>query len=116
MALWLASRYSNGTDPVFVSSTGGVLRAHNLRERSFRPMMKRLGWTGQGSGLHSFRRSYVSALIANRLDVANVSKYAGHASPTITLDRYAREFEARKRDDQRVREVTSGLWAAADRT
>lgn len=65
-----------------------------------------------GFGLHSFRRSYVSALIANGLDVANVSKYAGHASPTITLDRYAREFEARKRDDDRVREVTAGLWSA----
>jgi hypothetical protein len=46
------------------------------------------------------------------LDAANVSKYAGHASPTITLDRYAREFEARKRDDERVREVTAGLWSA----
>ena len=89
-----------------------MLRVHNLRERSFRPLLERLGWAKQGYGLHSFRRSYVSALIANGLDVANVSKYAGHASPTITLDRYAREFEARKRDDNRVREVTAGLWSA----
>ena len=67
--------------------------------------------------MHSFRRSYVSALIASGLDVANVSKYAGHASPTITLDRYAKEFNARERDDDRVREVTAGLWvAAADQT
>jgi integrase len=62
--------------------------------------------------LHSFRGSYVSSPIANGLDVANVSKYAGDASPTITLDRYAREFEARKRDDDRVREVTAGRWSA----
>ena len=80
--------------------------------RGLRPLLERLGWAKQGFGLHSFRRSYVSALIANGLDVANVSKYAGHASPTITLDRYAREFEARKRDDDRVREVTAGLWSA----
>lgn len=108
----LASRYSRDGDPVFASNTGTVLRVHNLRERSFRPLLERLGWAKQGFGLHSFRRSYVSALIANGLDVANVSKYAGHASPTITLDRYAREFEARKRDDDRVREVTAGLWSA----
>ena len=81
----------------------------------FRPLLERLGWAKQGFGLHSFRRSYVSALIANGLDVANVSKYAGHASPTITLDRYAREFEARKRDDDRVREVTAGLWSATSK-
>ena len=89
----LASRYSRDGDPVFASNTGTVLRVHNLRERSFRPLLERLGWAKQGFGLHSFRRSYVSALIANGLDVANVSKYAGHASPTITLDRYAHEFE-----------------------
>jgi integrase len=85
-----ASHYSRDGDPVFASNTGTVLRVHNLRERSFRPLLERLGWAKQGFGLHSFRRSYVSALIANGLDVANVSKYAGHASPTITLDRYAR--------------------------
>ncbi len=59
----------------------------------------------------------MSALIASGRDVANVSKYAGHASPTITLDRYAREFNAREGDDDRVREVTAGLWVAvADKT
>ena len=108
----LASRHSQGTDPVFASSTGSVLRVHNLRERSFRPLLVRLGWEKQGYGFHSFRRSYVSALIASGLDVTNVSKYAGHASPTITLDRYAKEFNARDRDDSRVREVTAGLWVA----
>ena len=48
---------------MFASSTGTVLRVHNLRERSFRPLLKRLGWAKQGFGLHSFLRSYVSALI-----------------------------------------------------
>ena len=108
----VASIHSRDTDPVFASSTGTVLRVHNLRERSFRPLLKELGWAKQGYGFHSFRRSYVSALIASGLDVVNVSKYAGHASPTITLDRYAKEFDARDRDDSRVREVTAGLWAA----
>ncbi len=97
---------------MFASSTGTVLRVHNLRERSFRPLLASLGLAKQGYGFHSFRRSYVSALIASGLDVVNVSKYAGHASPTITLDRNAKEFNDRERDDSRVREVTAGLWAA----
>src|SRR4029453_10773018 len=51
----------------------------------------------------------LQAGVASGRDVANVSKYAGTASPTITLDRYAREFNAREGDDDRVGEVTAGV-------
>jgi integrase len=44
---------------------------------------------GRGINLHSLRHVHVSHLIAAGLDVLAISRRVGHASPVITLSRYA---------------------------
>jgi integrase len=46
---------------------------------------------------HDLRQTFVSRLIAAGLDVVVVQRQAGHARPSITLDRYSHEFARAQR-------------------
>jgi integrase len=52
------------------------------------------------------RHSHASQLIAAGVDVVTISRRLGHASPTVTLGRYARMFE---RSDRRAADAMDSL-------
>ena len=54
------------------------------------------------------RRTSISRWIAAGLDVVTVSRMAGHARPSITLDIYADEFEKAKRGAEIRARLESG--------
>jgi hypothetical protein len=54
------------------------------------------------------RRTSISRWIAAGLDVVTVSRMAGHARPSITLDIYADEFEKAKRGAEIRAQLESG--------
>lgn len=55
---------------------------------------------------HGLRHSHASQLIAAGVDVVTISRRLGHASPTVTLGRYARMFE---RSDRRAADAMDSL-------
>jgi len=57
---------------------------------------------------HCVRHTHASALIAASLDVVNVSKRLGHASPTITLNVYAYLF-SNKGDDGAAQTIEAAI-------
>jgi integrase len=50
-------------------------------------------------GFHDLRDTAITHPIRSGADVAQVQRFAGHAKPSITLDIYVGEFEARKSND-----------------
>jgi integrase len=47
---------------------------------------------------HALRHTHASMLIAEGIDIVQVSKRLGHASPTITLDTYSHLFKKSDED------------------
>jgi integrase len=62
---------------------------------------------------HDLRRTFISHLIVGLgLDAVRVSKIAGHSNASVTLDRYAAEFDkALHRDDLKGRMEKAGFGA-----
>jgi len=77
-------------DLVFTSPSGGVLRSGNWRRRVFDPAVARTGLDGVTP--HSLRHSAASLAIAAGASVKAVQAMLGHASATLTLDRYGHLF------------------------
>jgi integrase len=63
--------------------------------------------------LHDLRHTWISHLILGlKLDVVTVSRMAGHARPSITMDIYAGEFaETERGEDVAARMRESGFGA-----
>jgi integrase len=66
------------------------------------------------TGLHALRHTYASMMIAQGVDVVQVSKQLGHANPKITLGIYAHLFEGDKRKKEmrmKMNELAVGFGA-----
>lgn len=109
----LESAHSADGDFVFSSIAGTGLAARNVATRGLERAAKRAGLVVEGKPrlrFHDLRHGYGSALIAQGLDLAHVSKQMGHASPAITASIYLHEFDE-KRNAERTRNVLEAAFA-----
>jgi hypothetical protein len=75
---------------VFTAARGGVLRVRNFRRGWFDTAARRVGRDGLVP--HELRHSAASVAIASGASVKGVQSMLGHASATLTLDRYGHLF------------------------
>ncbi|WP_052745672.1 tyrosine-type recombinase/integrase [Allosalinactinospora lopnorensis] len=73
---------------VFTTARGKPLRARNWRPREFNNALKPAGLSGLGLTPHKLRHTAASLAIAAGADVKVVQAMLGHATATMTLDRY----------------------------
>lgn len=77
-------------DLVFPAARGGVLRVQNFRRRCFDRATAAVGL--EGLVPHELRHTAASLAIAAGASVKGVQAMLGHASATLTLDRYGHLF------------------------
>jgi integrase len=99
---------------VFCTVTGKPLDRHNVRNKGVLPAAQKTGLNsadGETVTTHDLRRTFISHLIVRLgLDPVRVSKIAGHANVSVTLNVYAAEFDkAMHRDDLIARIDKSGF-------
>jgi integrase len=100
--------FGNGTDPI---------EARSLVKRAATDA-KRAGLGFEPFGLHECRHGYASTLIAAGVNPKAVSTYMGHASISITFDRYGHLFpgaedEARDLQERYLESVVQAVVQAA---
>ncbi len=91
----LAQHFADYVEPgadaiVFADSNGGPLRNSNFRNHVFNPAVEAAGVPRVTP--HGLRHSCASMLIGAGAQVKAVQKHLGHASASITLDRYSHLF------------------------
>lgn len=69
----------------------GPLRHNQFQGRIFKPVVEELDLK---ITFHDLRHFHASLLIANGFTVLEVAQRLGHDNPSITLDRYAHQFQA----------------------
>lgn len=105
----LASRFSSDADYVFTTESG---KPHHYRNVSRRGLERAVRDAGIASlRWHDLRHTFASHLILDLgLDVAQVARQLGHASPSITLDVYTHIFDqARHHEDIRSKMEASSF-------
>jgi integrase len=91
---------------VFATKRGAPLRLRNWRRREFDKALKSAGLNGKGLTPHKLRHTAASLAIAAGADVKVVQAMLGHATATMTLDRYGHLFP------DRLDEVAEAMDAA----
>jgi integrase len=103
----LGSSRTEGRDWVFSTQKGTPLSQRNIQRSALRHGADAAGLRAGGARLrfHDLRHTFASHLIIDlHLDVVQVSRILGHASPSTTLTIYAHTFdEARHAADIRAR-------------
>ncbi len=94
----LASHHSGGSDFVFASETGGPMHHRNIVRRGLEKALTAAGLPHLS--WHDLRHVAASALIAEGVSVAYLSRLLGHASPAITLNTYAHVYGKVEHDDR----------------
>jgi integrase len=72
---------------VFVNKVGGIISPSNLRNRSFKPLLKRAGLPD--IRFHDLRHTCATLLLSRNVNPKIVSEMLGHSSIAITLDTYS---------------------------
>jgi integrase len=108
-ALWKSSRFRAADDYVFASATGTPLDGRNMVREHFEPALRRAHLPRLR--FHDLRHSYASVLIAQGKHPKVISEQLGHASVTITMDRYSHLFESASAD---VSDALEQAWEAAE--
>jgi integrase len=72
---------------VFAAETGGLINPSNLRQRSFRPLLKAAGLPE--ITFHDLRHTCASLLFSKNVHPKFVQELLGHARVAITLDTYS---------------------------
>ena len=73
-------------EPIFKSQKGGYLRHSNFMKRVFAPALAKA--EVRQITFHELRDTAISQAIASGADVLAISRIAGHANPSITLNVY----------------------------
>ncbi|MEU2973315.1 tyrosine-type recombinase/integrase [Nocardiopsis alba] len=94
------------SDLVFTTKRGSEVRLRNWRNREFGKAVKAAGLDGLGLTPHKLRHTAASLAIAAGADVKVVQAMLGHATATMTLDRYGHLFP------DRLDEVAEAMDAA----
>lgn len=77
--------------PVFSAREGGILRRANFTKRVFQPALERAGL--KEVRIHDLRHTAVSHQLRAGANLLAISKIAGHAKPSTTLNVYAHELD-----------------------
>src|SRR4051812_15938878 len=72
---------------IFATRTGTVINPSNLRNRSFKPLLKRAGLPP--IRFHDLRHTCATLLLSKNVNPKVVSEMLGHSSIAITLDTYS---------------------------
>jgi integrase len=72
---------------IFATEAGTIINPSNLRNRSFKPLLKRAGL--QPIRFHDLRHTCATLLLSKDVNPKIVSEMLGHASVSITLDIYS---------------------------
>jgi integrase len=108
----LATPFSAGTDWVFATSHGTPYGHRNVARRCLTRAAEHAGLNDDAwppLRFHDLRHAFASHLIIDLgLDVAQVSRIVGHASPTITLNVYTHLFD----DARHAREIRARMAAS----
>jgi integrase len=72
---------------VFANEVGGIINPSNLRNRRFKPLLKRAGLPN--IRFHDLRHTCATLLLSRNVHAKVVSEMLGHASVSITLDIYS---------------------------
>ncbi len=72
---------------VFATEAGTIINPSNLRNRSFKPLLKRAGL--RTIRFHDLRHTCATLLLSKNVNPKVVSEMLGHASVRITLDTYS---------------------------
>jgi integrase len=72
---------------VFANETGGIINPSNLRNRSFKPLLKRARLPD--IRFHDLRHTCATLLLSRNVNPKIVSEMLGHSSIAITLDTYS---------------------------
>jgi integrase len=82
----MASRFKGEDELIFANKDGRPLDGINLTRRAFKPMVRRAGLPA--IRFHDLRHSFAALLIAQGEHPKLIQEQLGHASITVTLDRY----------------------------
>ena len=108
----LATPFAAGTDGVFATSNGTPYGHRNVARRCLIRAANLAGLNDEAwppLRFHDLRQVFASHLIVDLgLDVAQVSRILGHASPTITLSVYTHLFD----DARHAREIRERMAAS----
>jgi integrase len=91
LGAYLADRPHGPDDLVFTMAQGGPLRQSMVSTRLFKPAVRAAG-LDPAVRFHDLRHTAASLLIRQGASVKAVQKQLGHASASITLDRYGHLF------------------------
>ena len=83
----LGSLYKPG-GLVFANETGGIINPSNLRNRSFKRVLKLAGLP-VSTRFHDLRHTCATLLLSSNVNPKAVSEMLGHANIAITLDTYS---------------------------
>jgi integrase len=72
---------------IFATKTGTIINPSNLRNRSFKPLLKRAGLPT--IRFHDLRHTCATLLLGRDVNAKVVSEMLGHSSISITLDIYS---------------------------
>lgn len=72
---------------VFAGEVGNIINPSNLRNRSFKPLLKSAGL--RPVRFHDLRHTCATLLLSKNVNPKVVSEMLGHASVSITLDTYS---------------------------
>jgi integrase len=72
---------------IFATQIGTIINPSNLRNRSFKPLLKRSGL--RPIRFHDLRHTCATLLLSRNVNPKVVSEMLGHASVSITLDIYS---------------------------
>ena len=72
---------------IFATESGTIINPSNLRNRSFKPLLKRAGLPP--IRFHDLRHTCATLLLGRDVNAKVVSEMLGHSSISITLDIYS---------------------------
>ena len=82
----LGDRYQD-QGPIFTTDMGASINPSNLRQRSFKPLLKRAGLPHMR--FHDLRHTCATLLLSRGVHPKFVQELLGHATIAITLDTYS---------------------------
>jgi integrase len=114
---WRQSCPASAIELVFPGSGGAIESYFTIRSSFWIPIQERLGMTtadGQARyGFHSLRHAAASLFVANLgWTPKRVQTVLGHASITMTYDRYGHLFEDRDSDREAMKKLEAAVVAA----
>ena len=112
---------ASGNEPAFPTRTGNRRNKDNVRLRVIAPVVARANQIRAAQDRppirahvtpHTFRRTYITYMIAAGYDLPYVQAQVGHADPAVTLSIYAQVM--RRADRDQLRAEIRGLLGVTD--